>query len=345
MVSNFDAPSFSLPGPRALLARLAFTLGGRKNARAVAPAVVFYHGIGERRRNPLLDADLVSVSDFRAQLKFFHRYRKVVPLSLVVDSLGERRTLDAAWIVLTFDDALASVREYAVPELDSLEMPYTIGVPCALPDTGRTIWEYEAACLVHRLHKRHRIADLSSTLRTSSATPDSGSRWRRTPLQVLRMLKRQLRDVVSSDERLAYLDGLIDAFDPSLREWILEDGRFELMSWAQLAELRRGHATLAAHGFYHHPHNKTLSDLARIRELTASRAALEANTDARCDAFIWPEGSVDPESIKAGTAHGYRAFLSTRPALVGQGTSLTDLPRISGQWPLAQFLRHLAETR
>jgi peptidoglycan/xylan/chitin deacetylase (PgdA/CDA1 family) len=315
-------------GPRALVARAAYRLRitGR---RACGAMIVAYHGFVERRTVDWLERDQLPVSDFITHLDYFSRHREVVPLSSVIDDVAAGRTPNRRSIAIVFDDALASVERLAIPELVCRQFPFTIAVPAGLPDSGRSLWEYEAASLVYRMTRAGTLADLDRELTTRRAdrAPDTQSRF-----------KAWLRMCTDSDDRLGLLDELIGRFDPGLREWIHADGRFRIMSWSALREATRVGGTLASHGFDHHPHNATMTDASRTRELRDSREAIERKASCACDAFVWPEGAVTDRSIDIGFAAGYRCFLSSRAGVVRGDVSVRDVPRVSAQWTLPQLL-------
>jgi hypothetical protein len=61
--------------------------------------------------------------------------------------------------------------------------------------------------------------------------------------------------------------------------------------------------------------------------------------------FIWPEGISDDASTRLGVGLGYQSFLSARAGCVSRNTSQTDVPRVSGQWPLPQMLWNAARLK
>lgn len=317
--------------------------------------VVSYHGVIEEPRDPWLESDLLPLDVFRDHLDYFQRHRVVVPLHELLACIADGTAPDPRFVVLCFDDALASLQEHVVPELTRRRMPFVIGVPAALPGTGRSLWEYEAAFLVYLLAARDTLPDLvvavqeaaqsrGSTMETQSASAPR-SLGKVAVVDALTMLKRFLRLEVSSSERIGLVDDLIGRLAPELVEELQADRRFCVMDWAQLEAACSVGGSLAAHGYYHHPHNSTLTDSCRTSELRLPMELIRQHTGVATNCFIWPEGSVDKSSIEVGMGLGYKYFLSSRAGRITSTTSPTDVPRVSGQWPVAQVLWNAAMIR
>ncbi len=319
------------------------------------PWIVAYHGVVERIRDPWLERNNLVLSQFREHLDYFERHRVVVALDELLGSISENRTPDPRFAVLCFDDALASLVGYVIPEVSARRMPFVIGVPTALPSTGRSLWEYEAAFLVHLLASRGALRGLAGAMRDVMAGMDRDAKtWeglgciaaacsgRGAAPRASMMLREFLRLEVSSDQRIGVVDRLVSELQPDFHERLAGDGRFSVMQWDQLRGACSVGGTLSAHGHFHHPHNSTLTDSTRGEELRAPVQSFKHYTGIAPDSFIWPEGGSDVTSIKIGVDLGYKYFLSSRAGLVSCRTAPTDVPRVSGQWSLAQVLWNAA---
>lgn len=345
-----ESPSLSAMRvrPRALFANLLYASGFWR-ARPLGPVILFYHGFVTRRREPWLEGDLLRVADFREQLAFFRERRAILSLDEVAEQLTRGQPLDPRTTVLTFDDALASVDAYAVPELVRCHAPFTIAVPTAYPDSGRFLWQHEAACLVHRALEHGRLHEFEREVgaRVPHVPPDRAARratQRSATLAAstsIARFKHTLKNAVPADRRMAFLDALISDFAPDLREWMSMDERFTVMSWSRLRDVSANGGSLAAHGHEHHPHTRDLTPAIRQRELATARELIQVRAGAPCNCFVWPEGATDHASCIEGTRLGYQSFVSSRAATL-TGATTRDLPRISGQWPLPQVLWNLA---
>ncbi len=328
--------------PRSAIARAAY-YGGLWRVHNSGAWIVAYHGVVERSQDPWLETDLLPLSVFREHLNYFQKRRSVVSLDELLAYIAGGTAPDPRLVVLCFDDALASLQEYVIPELSARRMPFVIGVPAGLPSTGRSLWEYEAAFLVYLCGAREALPNLMRALPARSQKlleprADSISQV----ASVLANLKGFLRLGVSSRERISILDALIAEVAPDFCERLQADGRFSVMQWEQLREVCSVGGALAAHGYLHHPHNGTLTESSRMEELRRPLELIKQHTGTTTECFIWPEGVVDEASIEMGRGMSYKYFLSSRPGRITCETSPGDVPRVSGQWPLAQVLWNAA---
>jgi peptidoglycan/xylan/chitin deacetylase (PgdA/CDA1 family) len=248
-------------------------------------------------------------------------------------------------VVLCFDDALECLTDVVVPELVARKMPFTLGVPSGIANTGRSIWEFEIAFLIYLLDARKKLDSLVDMLHqvgSDLCLPTPELTREDSPAKILSEFNRFWRDDIPSDRRIALLDGLVTELQPDLHERLKADGRFCILRWDQLRELCSVGAYLAAHGSLHHPHNTTISEPCRLSELLEPLEQIMQHTGTATECFIWPEGLSCPSSIKLGKDLGYKYFFSTRAGLIRRDTSPLDIPRVSGQWPLPQLLWNAA---
>jgi hypothetical protein len=317
--------------------------------------IVSYHGVAERIQDPWLQTDFISLKTVVEHLNYFVKHRVVVSLDELLSSIAVGKAVDPRFVVICFDDALACLLPHVVEELATRRMPYVIGVPAGIPGTGRSLWEYEAAFLVHLSNLKGALSDLARAMLEMTQTSESVEGNLQTQGReiadntdaphVLALLKSFLRHGISSSARLRVLSELISELEPSFEELLKIDGRFSVMSWEQLCSLQSLGGTLVAHGFLHHPHNATLEDSCRRNELKGALESIKHHTGVTTECFIWPEGISDRKSIEVGKSVGYKYFLSTRPGRLHQNTCPTDVPRVSGQWPIAQVLWNAASLR
>lgn len=347
-------------GPRSLLAKVAFDTGLWRTWRSGA-FILFYHGITETIRDRWLEADFLPFRIFREHLDFFQKRRVVVPLAEFLDCLSNGRSPDPRLVAICFDDALAILAQRAIPELVARNLPFTVGIPTGLPGTGRSIWELEAAFLVHVIKDGPRLRVLAKLIRelsaadavrvNQSATSEVRGRTNAQAAlddtkagQVSQALKRFLRAHAGCCSRISTLDRLIAELHDGLIDELKEDGRFSIMNWEELQNVCSAGGSPAAHGHLHHPHNAAMHDACRRDEFRLPREAIKRHLGRETDDFVWPEGKSDPTSIEIGRALGYKYFLSTKAGLVTNNTPHLEIPRISGQWSLPQVLWHAANS-
>jgi len=311
--------------------------------------VLFYHRIVDKVRNPLLKSGALELAHFIEQLNFLQKNRLVIGLHELLDEMASGRDIDNRHVVLSFDDALASVHRYVLPELHRRKLPFIVGIPSALPDTGRSLWEYEAALLVSELYRRGRLLELFEGLRDADKQCGAASGRREKPRirlnrdlflrpdTAINRFKTYLRSEISSEHRIMLLDWLVDSLYPELRRPLAEE-EFRVMTWGEIKDIVSAGGTLVSHGHWHHPHNETITELSRYSELSDSKKTIQEKTGVKVDAFIWPEGISSEISKRIAMTLDYKCLLSTQEAFITSVTTPYDIPRVSGEWPLSQML-------
>ncbi len=116
--------------------------------------------------------------------------------------------------------------------------------------------------------------------------------------------------------------------------------RFELMGWSELAELQAAGAQIGGHTA-NHVHCKGLSDAEAVRELVASKRALEQRLGQPVTHFAYPYGTFDPPAL-ARVRSTYESAVTTRlgylPAMAARDRH--RLPRLDS-WYLREPARRL----
>jgi peptidoglycan/xylan/chitin deacetylase (PgdA/CDA1 family) len=97
------------------------------------------------------------------------------------------------------------------------------------------------------------------------------------------------------------------------------------LGWDELRGLAAGGWEIGSHTCSH-PHLTTLDDAALARELSASRAAVEAGMGLPCRSIAYPYGDVDERVIEATRVAGYELGASL-PSRLGSTMPL-DWPRV-----------------
>jgi len=313
----------------------------------VGACVLGYHGIVDSAAAGSTTENVLQLKLFMAQIEHFRKNRRLVGFKELLSEVEAGRRPEEGSTVITFDDASASIFKLVAPKLHALNIPFSICVPAGIPDSGRSLWEYEVRYLVRELHHRGKLSLLTGALNDAfeacGLDPAGVEMPMRSianddPRHVTGVLKELLRQGVPSVVRLMLLDRLIEYLTPDLRELIKLDDAVRIMSWEEIRMLHSSGVHIVSHGYYHHPHNGTLTEEDRFREIAVSREAIRRHIGIDTDTFAWPEGIIDETSLKIGLASGYRFFLTTRAGFINARTKLTGIPRVSGEWPLPQVL-------
>lgn len=306
--------------------------------RAEGGAVLMYHGVVARERDPLLDEHAIGDRAFRSHLEFFRGRYEVVPLRRIVDRVAQGEPIPARWIAITLDDALANQLTTAAAILAEGGFPWALAVPAGLIGTGRSIWSYELRLLMLECW---RFPSIPSPL-VAEELPTRTSAEKRA---ALRAIIPALFDRVDDEHRRAYLEGLIDQLGrDEFMARLRDDGRFTLATWEELARLRAAGVELLSHGWHHRPQNATIRRQALVQEIADSRRVIAERIGEPPAGFALPHGAKSAETDHLIEEAGYAFCLSSRPRRVGRETKTGDIPRFAAEYPLAvlrrQLLRH-----
>lgn len=92
--------------------------------------VLVYHSVAHGTSTRWIDpAKRMSLESFKRQMDYLARYRNVVPLSRVVQSLRDGDPLPAGSVAITFDDGYRDNLTEAFPVLAGLGLPATVFIP------------------------------------------------------------------------------------------------------------------------------------------------------------------------------------------------------------------------
>lgn len=295
--------------------------------------ILMYHGVVPRRRDDVLDRYAITEGMLLEHLRYLKRSRVPVALETLVEAIRTTGCVDPRWIVVTLDDGLRSQASRGAEILDSEGVPWSLCVPVGLVGSMRSIWSYELALLVMEFWEEDRIA-----------LPDGGVlpiRNRHSREHALRSIRSRLQPCPGGLDPVDYVDGLRERFGPARFEARLaEDGRFALASWKEIRALREAGVGILAHGFDHLPHHDALPADARRRETNDARERLLRDL-GECVGFALPHGVRASWTSESLAGAGYDVNLTSRPAPVGTGADLLDLPRLGAEMALIELEQQL----
>src|SRR5438270_13720771 len=111
----------------------------RRRAESLpGPVILMYHGVLNQIADAELDRWDVTRRAFIRHLDYLLSHYRVVSLEQALQGVAASNRDCSNWVVLTFDDALASVYQVVRPLLRERDLPYMVAVPAGLIDSGRT---------------------------------------------------------------------------------------------------------------------------------------------------------------------------------------------------------------
>lgn len=284
---------------RLFMARLIMSVGAERLASQVRPGslVVFnYHRLRAHKRAASSFDDGVfgpDVEAFRQQMHWLKTFTKVLGEDEIIEVNAENRvSTKAVYSAVTFDDGYVDCFTLAKPVLDELGIRGIFFVPVEMLEQRRLGWWDQAAYLLKST--KQKAIDLNGHA-----------------FDIERQLDRSLRTVLNmfklqkAHETEDLLLKLSEACEVGLPSKDSQDA--ELMTWAQVRELRAtGHA-VGSHSLSHRV-LATLDREAQAREIKSSRSELQAILGCGVYSFAYPVGGpmhINHHSVALAREAGY----------------------------------------
>jgi len=288
-----------------------------------------YHGVVEKKTDPVLERNQQTLASFRSQMRYLTRFR-VLSMDELLDALDRPSAKARSAAVVTFDDGFANNHE-AAEVLSRLRLPWSLFVSVGELGENRTMWLPELSLLMlHGDAARIDVGGVVWPLKTREEREASHRQLR----GLLKALAARARNEAIEQIRAQFPAGeslrLLERF-PSLR----------MLSWTELRELGAAGVEIGSHGVHHEAHHANQPAADRIRELCQSRHELESRLSRPCRAFAFPNGDFVPESPEELAGAGYSAAFTTREGTVDGTASRYLLPRLAVPQSLDNFVRSL----
>jgi len=305
-------------------------LAGAARRRGIR--ILRYHGVVERKSDPVLERNQHTLASFVEQADFLARQR-VLGLDELLGELsargGSTRPASPA-AAITFDDAFAN-NLAAAEILSERRLPWMLFAPSGelAADRPRAMW----------------LVTLSLWIMAGSAARVDalGSAW---PLGTRDERERAFRRIraalkaCSAAERAREMESMEAQLPSGETERLLAaHPSLRIASAGELRQIASSGAEIGSHGVHHEMHHGGQPAHVRARELAESRAALEALVGRPCRAFAFPNGDILPESPAEAADAGYLAAFTTEEATARPGAPPHALPRISAPGSLERFVR------
>jgi peptidoglycan/xylan/chitin deacetylase (PgdA/CDA1 family) len=268
----------------------------------------------------------VAADAFRRQLEYIKRHHSVLSLTDLLSALAGERELPPRPVMITVDDGYRSTYTVAFPLLRELQIPASVFVTTDFVGGRRPLWPDR---IEHALAETKASTVGGFALRTDAERIAACRAWFD---RVDRMTTPDALAAVQSIEAEAGC-----ALSPD------GDPMFAPLRWDDLLEMRRsGWVEIGSHSVTH-PLLARCDRVAQEKEITASRAEIEAMTMGPCDVFCYPggqPGEFDETTKTLVRAAGYLAALTTIPGINSTATDPYELRRftITDTEPFSTFV-------
>lgn len=309
-------------------------------------SVVTYHGVlshDYQVRDQFLDSPMVSIENFRAQLRFLKSDYHVISCDEFRTWLTHKQDLPPRAVLLTCDDGLLNNLTEMLPVLQEEGLDCLFFVTGTSAGDERAMLWYLELYLILTLCKRRPVEFRFEDIKLRASLSDFPSR-RLVWLELIQKLS-----VSSTEARKLFLDeaasqcGLqpdwkIEYFEEPLRN------RFALLAKSDLQKLCSAGMTVGAHSLSH-PILKLQTLQCAEREIAGSREALRGITDSVW-AFAYPfgdEASVSERELHLAEKAGFECAFVNTEGTFSENTCLYALPRVhvAGDMGLREFEAHL----
>lgn len=293
-------------------------------ARVLGPAyslrsVVFHH-ISDSASPFTTGMNVVtSPKEFEAALQFLTRYYTPVSLQAVLDDSDQKRLPQRA-VLVTFDDAYASVVELAAPLCQKYGVPAVFFVNAAFLNNQRLAPD-NLVCYVANVHGMETINAAARTLR----------RWPFCEMHSLAEVFNSFFPAITLPERDAYLEALGRLAGINERDLAKKSQLY--MTNEQLSALASFDFEVGNHT-HTHVHGRSLSAAEFAQEIDRNKADLEAVMGTRVRAFSQPYGSskdLTPELARHLEYTGHEAVFLSESTANPRGAERHHLDRVNAR--------------
>jgi peptidoglycan/xylan/chitin deacetylase (PgdA/CDA1 family) len=291
-------------------------------ARMLGPSCslrcVVFHNISATE-SPFTEGMNVSITPgkFEAALKFLTRHYTPVALQdVLTDSDG--RGLPPRAVLVTFDDAYASVVERAAPLCRQYGVPAVFFVNAAFLDNQRLAPD-NLVCYVANMFGMKAIQDAACAVR-GSETPE---------LHSLSDVFGRFVPGITLPEREVFLDALRQS--AGINEGRMAEKAGMYLTTKQLRDLASFDFEIGNHT-YSHVHGRSLSRDDFGPEIDRNKAELEALSGTKVRSFSQPYGSskdVSRDLVEHLERSGHKAVFLSESVANSRGADLFHLDRVS----------------
>lgn len=258
--------------------------------------ILIYHRVSPERRPLMFDTS--PLESFERQMAYLSRHYRVLSLGQALDAIDEDR-LPPGVVCVTFDDGYRDFEDYALPILRRYGIPATVFLATAGIGTGTLLW-YDQIVTALRTTTARRLDSPLDGRRVSLA---SETDKHDAACHLLDGFKR-----VSDADRIRGVRQVLSALDVKEAE-----DRGLMLDWDAVRRMQRQGIEFGSHSETH-PILSRQSAADVWKELTASKAALEAECQRPATLFAYPNGKPEdysPSIIESVKRAGYRCAVTS----------------------------------
>lgn len=275
--------------------------------------VIYYHNVVA---TPLDEFDKrlsrLHVEDFILHMKYLKRHFKLISLETMLKQLSEGHD-DPEAMVVTFDDGYYGVKAYALPVMQSLNIPATVFIVTdyARPHAEFRLFHFDEIEVAFRLTKVD-VLNLEA---------EGEGVWQLTPLaakvECMKKLKKRLKKLPERERQRLHSKILLklEVGPEQALRYAETKEKYRTMTWDDARETMSASFSFGSHTCTH----RVLSQLDRDElqaELSDSFNSIRKELSISAVPFAYPYGG--REEIGAGTPElveqaGYSCALSTVP--------------------------------
>lgn len=267
-----------------------------------------------------------SVELLRRQLAVIDRHYNWLSLDDAIDMLAGRKALVPNGIVLTFDDGYRNNMTVALPELEKYSIRPTFYAATSMLNNRKQYWFERFDYAIQQLKSPTQVR-----LREEVFNFVPGNRKAlRNSYAALRQAAKNQFD--SDHDFYEFFDSTTERIEQSsgksLADIQVGDPSSEILSDRDLRALEEaGRATIGSHTI-DHIRLDTVDSKECTRQLTVSKATIEAATGVPCRHFCYPNGNWNRTVAAAVAAAGYDSAVTTDNGMNGAGADLYALKRL-----------------
>lgn len=299
----------------------------RKHRRGAA--ILLYHGVVPKVRDPFVEAAHIDATLFRKQIRHLKRHYRIVSLEEIVEARRGGRALPDDWVALTFDDGYRNNLECARQILrDEGRLPMSVFVVTELMGSNLTIPTVFAKMLI-----LYGQVDQIEVPSPSGEWVSHSLSNRNRRANAYWMAHAALRALSPADQQAAVTRIRNQLGDGEAEEIRAGFESFDWLSWEEIRELHRDGVTIGSHTCSHVSMRAELGEARLRQEIFESRDRITRELGSPPKIFVYPFGAPEDVSSEATALveeAGYDAALTTSPGTIERDSSIFELPRLIG---------------
>lgn len=284
--------------------------------------ILMYHGFS-RTSHP----HKISAGEFAAHLDYLGKHHRVLPLSDVIESLQNNKTLPPNTAVITIDDGYADAYDIAFPLLKEKQVPATVYAVTDFLDGKCWLW----TDLMRHVLSKTKSENIAVRFENDIIKTVLGDDIQRleTASRINSRLKKLPDDL--KDKKIAEI-----AYSLGVEIPVKPAADFAPVTWEQACEMDAASVRIESHTVSH-PILTNIAAAVLDLELKDSRTRLEEMLDRPVEHFCYPNGTFNENIRKAVENAGYRSATTTNYGFNDKQMNKFLLNRIDAHSAIANF--------